>query len=161
MPDQNAQLLQQIRDIKGLDPFPWWPIAPGWWYLLGVLLVLGASLYALERFLIARRNKNIWKHEALKVLSALETDTRKSAKEKIASLAILLRKLAIRRHGRGECAGLEGRDWLKWLTLNDPVGFDWERDGRFLVEAPYAPEGQPEHSAALQRIMKAVKGWIR
>ncbi len=161
MQDQNAQLLAQLRDIRGFDPFPWWPIPPGWWFLLAALAFLGVALWALERALAAHRNRNVWKVEALKLLQTLEEDRQKPVKDKIASLSILLRKLAIRRHGRKPCAGLEGRDWLKWLTLNDPIGFDWEREGKFLIEAPYAPEGRTEHAAALERIIKAVKGWVR
>ncbi len=161
MQDQNAQLLAQLRDIKGFDPFPWWPLPPGWWFLLSALIFLCIAVWAAQKALADRRNKTAWKAEALQLLKQLEEDRQKSAREKIASLSILLRKLAMRRHGRKQCAGLEGRDWLKWLTLNDPIGFDWEREGRLMIEAPYAPESQGGQSAALERIINAVKGWIR
>lgn len=161
MQDQNAQLLAQIKDIRGFDPFPWWPIPPGWWFLLAALIFLVIALWAVEKALTARRNRNVWKVEALKLLQTLEEDRQRPPKDKIASLAILLRKLVIRRHGRKQCAGLEGRDWLKWLTQNDPVGFNWEREGRLLIEAPYAPESQTGHAAAFEKIIKAVKGWVR
>jgi len=36
-------LLQELRDIRGLDPLPWWPPAPGWWLVLAAALVLVAQ----------------------------------------------------------------------------------------------------------------------
>ncbi len=31
--------LANLRDLAEPSPVPWWPLAPGWWVLLGVLAV--------------------------------------------------------------------------------------------------------------------------
>ena len=43
---QTQQLLSQLRDIRGLEDVSWWPLAPGWWILLGLCLaVFWASFF--------------------------------------------------------------------------------------------------------------------
>jgi hypothetical protein len=29
-----------LRDIHGLDGVPWWPLAPGWWYVLAAIALV-------------------------------------------------------------------------------------------------------------------------
>ncbi|MGB0719658.1 MAG: DUF4381 domain-containing protein, partial [Bdellovibrionales bacterium] len=45
--DGTQQLLSRLRDIRGLEDVSWWPLAPGWWILLGLVLaiVLGLVLF--------------------------------------------------------------------------------------------------------------------
>jgi hypothetical protein len=43
-----------LRDIHGLDAIPWWPLAPGWWYLVGLaglLLLFVGIRYRLSELL--------------------------------------------------------------------------------------------------------------
>ncbi len=161
MQDTSAELLAQLRDIRGLDPLPWWPIAPGWWFLLAFLIFAAGALYLARSLFVNWRNARVWREEAKNLLSELKSDTKRPDKEKLASLGILLRKLAIRKHGRAVCAGLEGREWLRWLARHDPNGFDWEREGAVIAESPYAPEEQVLRGGSLERIIRAVEGWVR
>lgn len=161
MQDKSAELLAQLRDIRGLDPLPWWPIAPGWWFLLAFLILAACSFYLVRRMFVNWRNTCVWRDEAKTILTELKSDSKRPDKEKLASLGILLRKLAIRKHGRAVCAGLEGREWLRWLARHDPNGFDWEREGAVIAESPYAPEEQVLRGGSLERIIRAVEGWVR
>lgn len=161
MQDKSAELLAQLRDIRGLDPFPWWPIAPGWWFLLAFMIFAAGALYLARSLLVNWRNARAWREEAKSILSELKSDTKRPDKEKLASLGILLRKLAIRKHGRAVCAGLEGREWLRWLARHDPNGFDWEREGAVIAQSPYAPEEQVLRGGSLERMIRAVEGWVK
>ena len=40
-----------LRDIHALDAIPLWPLAPGWWYLLGLVAVL-QLLLAIRQWLL-------------------------------------------------------------------------------------------------------------
>lgn len=161
MQDTSAELLTQLRDIRGLDPFPWWLIAPGWWFLLAFIVFAVFGFYFARSAFVRWKNTRVWRDEAKKILYELQSDTKRPDKEKLASLGILLRKLAIRKHGRAVCAGLEGREWLRWLARHDPNGFDWERDGALIAESPYAPEEQVLRGGSLERMIRAVEGWVR
>ena len=41
-----------LRDIHDLDAIPWWPLAAGWWWLLGIiaLVLLIAGIRYLLRY---------------------------------------------------------------------------------------------------------------
>ena len=45
--------LSQLRDIHTPDPISWWPLAPGWWILAGLVII---GLVFLIRWLIKRKN---------------------------------------------------------------------------------------------------------
>lgn len=161
MSAQSENLLSQIKDIRGLDAFPWWPVPPGWWFLIAA--VLGAVLlfvFAVNAVRL-RRARLVWKREAERVLSDIRNDRKKSDRDKIVSLSILLRKLAIRKHGREKCAGLEGQAWLRWLSQHDPASFDWEREGKLITEASYAPMDAPVSKAHMDKMTCAVERWLR
>jgi len=136
----------QLRDIRGLDPISWWPPAPGWWLLVGsmlLLLYLGwrwrASLRVrIPPFPVLRIGN--WRWDAARQLRdlrqrALTQDPKHTASE----LSELLRRVAMARLGRDACAGLTGAAWLAWLADQDPNHFDWRTQGQPLLDAPYAP----------------------
>ena len=113
---------EQLRDIRGLDPMPWWPVAPGWWFLLAGLLLLAFVLYFAWDWWRHRRGRD-WRSDARQHVQALRerlawADARTLAGE----LSEVLRRIAMARLGRRSCAGLAGTRWLAWLEVNDPKG---------------------------------------
>ena len=153
-------LLQELRDIRGLDPLPWWPPAPGWWLVLAAALVLLAAVVVLVRWW-RNRVPGSWQADARIRLRQLEdrlrwADVRTMAGE----LSELLRRMAMARHGRRACAGLVGEPWLEWLERHDPAGFPWRSRGRVLIDLPYAPP-RPEGSAErLRPLIQAARAWL-
>jgi hypothetical protein len=70
-------------------------------------------------------------------------------------LSELLRRIAMARFGRRDCAGLSGEAWLDWLSEKDPSGFDWATQGQVLLRLPYAPEGDAEDAKAVRVLIDA------
>jgi hypothetical protein len=133
-----SPLIEQLHDIEGLDAIGHWPLAIGWWVLIAcALLVFGSALWLLSCRLKYLRS---WKRDALKRLDSLERNLSLSTSgETIAFLSEYLRRIAMRRFPRKECAGIVGDAWLKWLKEQDPKQFNWIEKGRPLIEVPYAP----------------------
>ena len=169
---QAAQLLSQIRDIRGLDYISWWPIPVGWWYLLAFILVI--IVIGFFAWLQYKTYKNSWKAHANYMLQRLANDQRADNRKedivaKLAELSGILKYIAIKKYGRDACAGLEGEKWLKWLSDNDPAGFDWQVQGRILLEAPYAPpqslkgndSAKTEYEEKFTTLLKAAEKWVR
>ncbi len=155
-----AQLLAQLDDIRGLDKIPWWPPGPGWWFVLGALaLVLG---YFLFLYLKRRAYEMSWKGDARRQLLHLEAQLSDDTTQDVAAtLSMLLRRIAMQRHSRAACAGLEGRHWLLWLKAQDPQGFDWLAYGEILVEAPYAPPGKKWPLQEVKNLLAAAQAWVK
>lgn len=153
--------LSQLRDIHGLDPISWWPLAPGWWFV-GVLAVAALTLIAM---LVAhwRQPFGSWQRDAAAKLGRLQRRLKQqSAKQSAVELSELLRRIAMARQGRESCAGLSGRDWLRWLRQQDPKGFDWEAQGGLLISLPYGPETDPAGARAQLRVLaRAAEQWTR
>lgn len=157
----------QIRDIHGIDGVPWWPLAPGWWLVLLALVTIGVLAWRFRaswrlRIPIPMVTLGTWRWDAGRELRALRgVAAEQTEKETLAALSELLRRVAMARHGRAACAGLNGDDWLDWLSEHDPSGRDWRRDGRLLIEAPYAPpRPSDKRRAELERLLDAVQDWI-
>ncbi|HEY5338376.1 MAG TPA: DUF4381 domain-containing protein [Rhizomicrobium sp.] len=151
------KLLAQLYDIRSLDSVSWWPLAPGWWVLI-VLAVIGAAIAYWRHWAYERS----WQGQTFRALRALNVRLAKESTQEIAgALSVLLRRVAMQSFSRAECAGLEGADWLRWLTINDPGGFDWTSRGSLLIEAPYAPPGRPYSSQSLKVLIDAAKRWVK
>jgi hypothetical protein len=157
-------LMEQLHDIEGLDPISAWPLAIGWWVIIGLAVVL-LSLVAcyLIRWLAFRRS---WKYDILQqldqLLASLSAPT--VSDETIQSAAIdlseYLRRIAVRRYARKTCAGLTGIEWLQWLSQHDAQNFDWVNQGKLLIHVPYTPANDGLTAEQLTLLVQAAKGWV-
>jgi hypothetical protein len=157
----------QLRDIHVQMGQTWWPPAPGWWLLVAALVGIGLLLWRYDprwRLYVPLPiiTLGTWRWEAAQALRALRRRLDDAPVKPIATeLSELLRRIAMARHGRAACAGLHGEDWLAWLTEHDPKGFDWSRDARPLLSAPYdQPAAANTQRAAIGRILSAAMEWV-
>jgi len=154
-----SPLIQQLHAIEGLDAISHWPLAIGWWVLIAcALLALGSALWLLSCRLKYLKS---WKRDALKRLDSLERNLSLSTSgETIAFLSEYLRRIAMRRFPRKECAGIVGDAWLKWLKEQDPKQFNWTEKGRPLIEIPYAPAHRDLPMQQIKELIQAVRYWV-
>lgn len=155
-----SPLLDQIHDIDGLDAISWWPLTIGWWITIAFAIVLCVALicYIAYRLAFARS----WKSDTLKKLTYLEKNlSNTSARETAIALSEYLRRIALRRFSRKECASLIGENWLIWLAKHDPKQFDWKTKGIFLINLPYAPENTTVAVEQVKDLIQAAKKWVR
>jgi len=145
-----------MHDIRGLDSISWWPAAPGWWLLAFLLLAVSAGIYFYRRYKYKKARS--WQAEVKSMFAALRDEP--DSKKKAAALSELLRRLTIRQYGRNACAGLEGKAWLEWLAKYDPEGFDWKKNAKLLIEAPYMPSGLVPAND-IEPLIKAAERWVK
>lgn len=152
-------LLSQLYDIEGIGRISWWPLAPGWW-IVGGGCVLGLGGFFLIREYRKRRARR-WERAILQHLAFLDTHlSPETAQTTLIELSELIRRIAIHRASREECAGLEGKAWLIWLSQHDPQKFDWMGEEQMFIDLPYAPPGTPVPLEGVRRILHAIKGWV-
>jgi hypothetical protein len=157
----------QLRDIHVTMGHPWWPPAPGWWLLLATLVLVGLLLWRYDprwRLYVPLPviTLGTWRWEAAQGLRAVKRRLAHGpVKPAAVDLSELLRRIAMARYGRAACAGLHGEDWLAWLTAHDPRGFDWTREARVLLIAPYAhPTAADTQREAVGRLVDAAMEWV-
>ena len=100
-----------LRDIHLPLPVGFWPLAPGWWIVCAVALMM----LAFALFLFYRHRRPTALKEALAKLELFLGDEELSPRARNQGISLLLRQLAISTEGRDEIAGLSGSAWIAWL----------------------------------------------
>jgi hypothetical protein len=149
-----------LQDIQGLDPISWFPLAIGWWLLFAVILTL--LLITILSYFWQKRKKSKWEFRLLKKLELIE-NTLSQSEAQIAAREVeeLMRRLAIHRYSRKECANLHGDAWLEWLTEKDMAKVNWLQFSNILIDAPFQPPGAALNLETLKKTIKAAKGWVK
>jgi len=129
----------QALPLRGLhlpEPVGWWPLAPGWWLLIAVLVVASALLI---RTWLQRRARSAARRRALRQLEESRSAYAYHGNPVTlgAEVSELLRRTMLAYAPRAEVAGLTGDAWLAWLDrdLDEPRFRDGP--GRKLLELPY------------------------
>ena len=147
-----------LRDLHLPDAISWWPLAPGWWMLLGLLIVLGLVVWLLMRFYRKRRLRRAAFAE-LKGIQAIYRDTNDSL-EFVRRISVLLRRVALSFRSRKQVAGLSGEEWLEFLDQgvagSEQHGGFTAGVGRVLIEAPYNPRAEVD----VEGVSRLAKEWL-
>lgn len=147
--------LSQLRDIHLPGAISWWPPAPGWWALLGLLLLALGALWW-------RYHARFRERAALRGLKAVALALAAGTEPVLCvqRISMILRRFAMSLEGRAPVAGLTGESWLNYLDSR------WGRDefaagtGRVLIFGPYAPAGRVSGSD-VGALATLCMDWIR
>lgn len=152
-------LIEQLHDIEGMDAISPWPLAIGWWIMIACgIVILGFAIWLLLRSIDYFRS---WRRDTFRKLDSLEKNLSPSTSgETVVFLSEYLRRIAVRRFPRKECAGLVGDEWLIWLKAHDPKQFDWIEKGKLLIKIPYAPGHADLPLQQIKELIQAVRNWV-
>ena len=151
----QSQLLAQLQDIHAVGSPLWWPPAIGWWVLVLVaLFLMVVTTRWLKRKLAARQRRREW----LAALDAVgrELDPQRDAHRYLAGLNRLFRAVALKAFPGTACAGLQGQEWVVFISSLMPETTD-KSSLSALARGPYepAPDFDVESLAAHART------WVR
>lgn len=144
-----------LRDIHLPAPIPWWPPAPGWWFLFGGLIVAAGVSVMTWRW---------WRRGALRRaanarLREIETafishqDQHRLARE----LSMLCRQMMSRVAEQREAISTTGTVWLQHLDHYSQENFFSHGLGQILARAPFDPAARfDSHS-----MLRGIAVWIR
>lgn len=154
--DERAFLLNHLRDIHLADPPSWWPLAMGWHIVMGLLLFL----------LIWIIVRNWWRWQRLlikrKVISDIDklkdSYLRNEQQENIlATISILLKRVALVYYKREQIASLYGEKWLRFLDQTGQTHEFTKGYGRCLATAPY----QKGAKVDVLKVIEICRLWIK
>jgi hypothetical protein len=146
-----------LRDIHLPGEIPFWPLAPGWWILAGLLVLLVVGVWLLHRYRQQMKLSaiNLARVELQRIISAYEQDA--DGLTLLRQISILLRRVSISLFPRTEVAALTGDAWLQFLDR--PLSgrpFSGGK-GRLLSEAPYRSSLLEED---IESLLKHCREWI-
>lgn len=146
----SPQDLAQLRDIHLPKPIHWWPLAPGW-YVMTIILILISMI--MVKTLYRRSMNNRAKRIALQTLAHYQQDKSPLMSAKVSEL---LKQVALAYYPREKVAHLHGEAWLTFLNSTARgVNFDSVRVE--LLETPYRTTTMVD----LQPLFKTAFNWIK
>lgn len=149
-----AKQLEQLRDIHLPPGISWWPLAPGWWVLAGVVVI--AALAVAGTSYVRRRTV---RYRALHELNELRRDENLGAVTVAERIAVLLKRIVLQRSATKSIGVEHGTRWVERLTQGS--GGMSAEIARFLALAPYADADRIDHSPDRAALFTAADRWIR
>ena len=157
----SAVSLDRLHDIIVPAPAPWWPPAPGWYWVLGLMVVM--LLAALITGLI-RWQHNRYRREALAALARQEMalKTAEWRNPALLGLAEILKRTAVTAFPREHVATLTGPKWFEFLDHTASGSRFRDALGPMLENAVYdlrtACALDPQK---LYSLVEAIRHWIQ
>jgi hypothetical protein len=140
--------LAALRPLHAPEPIPWWPPAPGWWLLAGLVVagILGVLWW---------RRRMAPRSAAMAELASLAARTRDPV-EQAAGVNQLLKRYALVCWPRPGVASLTGEAWLEFLDEHGGAGDFSQGPGRALLQLPYGGTGP-----GADQLITLARRWIR
>lgn len=109
--NENSTSLNRLHDIVVPPDVSWWPLAPGWYVL--IVLILSAVVYWSYRT-YRQWQANAYRRTALQELTSADS---------ISAISELLRRTALKSASRRVVASQTGSNWPAWLAvcLDEPM----------------------------------------
>lgn len=125
-----------LRDLHLPEMIGWWPLAPGWWLVIGLVLI---ALSMLLRRYLRQRAHGVARRHALRQLDDLlaHYEQHRNVVRFASQVSELLRRTMLAYASRKEVAGLTGEQWLVWLDRDLAHPQFVSGPGRKLIELPY------------------------
>ena len=161
MKSPDPASLQNLNDIVLPEAVGWWPLASGWYFLLGLLLIILVWFIYTS---IKHRINNRYRRTALHQLQLLAPEVNKADKRDsvLRQIPILLKRTALTAYPRRQLASLTGKNWYDFL--NSKVGTPpfTESICNSLDNISYSVGSLDTVDAeAASELMKACKHWLK
>ncbi len=124
-----------FRDIHLPNAISWWPLAPGWWILMSLVIVFLTLTFIVVRYYF----KSSLKKDASKELHVIVQKFQRTqdATGCVAEISILLRRVVLSQKHSLPTAGITGSAWLKLLDQTLGSSEFSQGPGQILVVGPY------------------------
>ena len=148
--------LQNLNDIVAPAAAGWLPLAPGW-YVVGFLLLVLMVILGFRQGQSWRDNR--YRRAALAELQSLRSQPEPG---KLQELPALLKRAALSRWPREQVASLAGADWHRFLDDTAGKALFCDAAGQTLDRLAYSGNSDPAlFDAETGRLLDASEFWLR
>ncbi|MEY8767521.1 DUF4381 domain-containing protein [Francisella philomiragia] len=111
---QTNDLLAQLKDIYlPAKVSQWWPLAYGWWLLLGLIVLTFIIFLIILHF---RKKRNSYKDSIVNDFRrTIEETQQNKPKEALQNISVYLKRVALQKFPNQEIKTLHGEQWLEFL----------------------------------------------
>lgn len=151
----NKDAAIPLKDIHLPTDIGFWPLAPGWYFLFFLLLLVSFLLcIKLYKVYLERQPKR----EALALLAqfAKEYEEKGNSQQISAKLSTLLRQVALVYYPREKVASLHQDAWIEFLNRTGK-GVDFNPIAFMLLELPF----KPSCIINIKPLFVRVESWIK
>lgn len=151
----KTEPLAQLRDIHLPESIGWWPLAPGWYGLMVLVVVL---MIGFAYFLYKKHVHALPKKQALGLLKIYKEQYDKDKNTQLASARIseLLKRVALVYYPRAEVASMHGEAWLEFLNQTCK-GVDFKPVKSMLLDSPF----KTSETLNLNPLITRAEKWIK
>ena len=115
----NPSPLDQLADIHLPASVSWWPLAPGWWALLALLVIALIAIFTWRYRAQQNRYRKLAQQELDRIYN--EYQHTRDAATFLHETSVLLRRTALTAYPQIFNASIKGQAWLNWLDSVCPT----------------------------------------
>ncbi len=157
MASPDPASLANLHDIVVPEVVAWWPLAPAWYVIAVVVLIVSVWFTARS---VRRWHRNAYRRDALTQLQQLKaTISPETAATVLGELATLMRRVALTVYPRSQIAGLTGDAWMNFLNESAATSQFTNDNGRRLMSATYESHVSVATSDA-EELADLVAQWV-
>jgi len=150
---QQAQLLEQLHDIRLPDNVSWWPLAIGWWIAIVIFITIITLL--IVRAILRHRRKRFARYALLE----LEEIKHSNNQDWLMESQQIMRRTSLCYFPRSQVAVMDSKHWINFLNQ---TGSDiWTQQSlQLLEEAVYQNPDRIEQSHK-EQFLQEVSLWLQ
>ena len=134
-----------LRDIHPGTAPAWWPLAPGWWLIVALVMALVVV------FAWWRRRKRLRLRRITELFDRC-VPTREAPVAQVAAMSELMRRCARLRDPQAD--KLQGDSWLAFLDGSDMPQVFTRGIGRLLLDGGFRREADPDEVGVLRDLVR-------
>lgn len=146
-----------LREIHLPEPIGWWPLAPGWWWVIGLTLLSAAVVAAVVLYTRYKRSRlGYWLKPEFQALLSSYAENH-DAMAFVQSVSSLLRRACLSLYPRHSVASLTSEAWLGLLDETGGTSEFTRGAGRLLADGPYLRKASP---ADVDILVPLLTDWV-
>lgn len=150
---QEANLLDNLKDIYLPKEVPFWPIAYGWWILLGLIIFIIICI-----FIFREIRKSIKRRKDLIIKDFRDKVFAQKPEEFVLAISVYLKRIAMDKFPKDNPHSLHGDKWLEYLDKRLKTKDFTTGSGKALLNS-YAP--RELNTQEQEELLAVAEKWLR